>query len=198
MPTGDERVPLTALHWGSTLGRGRNPPGVAGCRRAPARGDRADRLEPDRRQGSLLERVAPFSGRRSWGTLAAVMAGSPCPRSSSSVSCSGCCRRCAVTDGSASGRCCCWRQRRVASRPARGVHGTGRRRGYRYRHVVLEVVPEIDPRVRHPPGGGAVPGGELVLQMAGGNDSCRARTRSASRRAVTRRPRTSFGERNRL
>jgi len=135
VPTGDERVPLTALHWGSTPGRGRNLPGVAGCRRAPARGDRADRLEPDRRQGSLLERVAPFSGRRSWGTLAAVMAGSPCPRSSSSVSCSGCCRRCAVTDGSASGRCCCWRQRRVASRPARGVHGTGRRRGYRYRHV---------------------------------------------------------------
>jgi len=125
---------LTALHWGSTPGRGRNLPGVAGCRRAPARGDRADRLEPDRRQGSLLERLAPFSGRRSWGTLA-VMAGSPCPRSSSSVSCSGCCRRCAVTDGSASGRCCCWRQRRVASRPARGVHGTGRRRGYRYRHV---------------------------------------------------------------
>jgi len=64
VPTGNERVPLTALHWGSTPGSGRNLPGVAGCRRAPARGDRADRLEPDRRQGSLLERVAPFSGRR--------------------------------------------------------------------------------------------------------------------------------------
>ena len=60
MPTGNERVPLTALHWGSTPGSGRNLPGVAGCRRAPARGDRADRLEPDRCRASLLERVAPF------------------------------------------------------------------------------------------------------------------------------------------
>ena len=143
MPTGDERVPLTALHWGSTPGRGRNLPGVAGCRRAPARGDRADRLEPDRRQGSLLERLAPFSGRRSWGTLA-VMAGSPCPRSSSSVSCSGCCRRCAVTDGSASGRCCCWRQRRVASRrlPASSRRSRDRAQtGLPLPPRLLEVVP---------------------------------------------------------
>ncbi len=173
MPTGNERVPLTALHWGSTPGSGRNLPGVAGCRRAPARGDRADRLEPDRCRASLLERVAPFLRAALLGNVGRCHGRFPCPRSSSSVSCSGCCRRCAVTDGSASGRCCCWRQRRVASRPARGVHGTGRRRGYRYRHVSSRLSRQevVTQAIQEKHGGG--PSRRRGRHRTGGVERCR-------------------------
>src|SRR5206468_2060702 len=56
----------------------------------------------------------------------------------------GCCRRCAVTDGSASGRCLL-----LAAAPARGVHGTGRGRGYR--HDGLAIISPPRPRRQESP-----------------------------------------------